>query len=98
MPIGSQYICATELTYILVILQKKIVLDKRQFILKGQSHEIFDLCFFIKNLSLGYCFTLQSVFACNSKLTKIFEFKVDSAMSMLPLSQKSFLGQTLFFF
>jgi hypothetical protein len=66
--------------------------------LKRQSHEIFDLWFFfVKHLPLGHCFTPLSVFANNFEFTQIFELKVDSAVSMTPLSQKNVLRQPPFF-
>jgi hypothetical protein len=49
---------------------------------KGQFHEIFYLCFFIQHLPLGQCFTSKSVFAYNFEFAEIFEFKVDSTVSM----------------
>ncbi len=61
------------------------------------SRDFLPLVFFVKYIPLGHCFTLLSVFANNFEFTEIFEFKVDSAVSMTPLSQKNFLIQPPFF-
>ncbi len=61
-----------------------------------QSHEIFDLWFFVKHLPLGHCFTPLNVFANNFEFTEIFKLKVDSAVSLTPRSQKNFLRQPPF--
>jgi hypothetical protein len=59
--------------------------------LRGKSHEIFDLFLFIKKPFLGLCFTPQSVFVYNFKFAEIFEFEVNSEVSITLLSPKSFL-------
>jgi hypothetical protein len=50
------------------------------------SQDFLPLVFFVKHLPLGHCFTPLSVFANNFEFTEIFELKVDSAVSMTPLS------------
>ncbi len=69
-----------------------------QYLLKETvSRDFLPLVFFVKHLSLGHCFTPLSVFANNFELTEIFKLKVDSAVSLTPLSQKNFLRQPPFF-
>jgi hypothetical protein len=53
--------------------------------------------FFVKHLSLGHSFKPLSVFANNFEFTKLFELKVDSAVSLTLLIQKNFLRQPPFF-
>jgi hypothetical protein len=64
--------------------------------LKRQSHEIFDLWFFRQTSSPRPLFSPFSVFANNFEFTEIFEYKVDSAVSMTPLSQNILLRQSHF--
>ncbi len=60
------------------------------------SRDFWPLVFFVKHLPLGHCFTPSSAFANNFEFTEIFELKVDSAVSLTPLSQKNFLRQPTF--
>jgi hypothetical protein len=53
--------------------------------------------FFVKHLLLGHCLTPLSVFANNFEFTEILKFKVDSVVSMTPLSQNILLRQPPFF-
>jgi hypothetical protein len=53
--------------------------------------------FSIKRLPLGFCFTSGSGFAYNFEFAEIFEFKVDAAVSMTPLSQHFFFSNKSFF-
>jgi hypothetical protein len=53
--------------------------------------------FFVKHLPLGHCFSPLSVFANHFEFTEIFELKVNSPVSMTPLSQKNLLKQPTFF-
>jgi hypothetical protein len=57
------------------------------------SRDFWPLVFFVKHLPLGHCFTPLSVFANHFEFTEIFKLKVDSAVSLTPLSQKNFLRQ-----
>jgi hypothetical protein len=61
------------------------------------SRDFLPLVFFVKHLPLGHCFTPLSAFANNFEFTEIFKLKVDSAVSLTPLSQKNFLRQPPFF-
>ncbi len=58
------------------------------YIKETVSRDFLPLDFFVKPLPIGHCFTPLSVFSNNIEFTEIFELKVDSAVSMTPLSQK----------
>ncbi len=60
------------------------------------SRDFLPLGFFVKHLPLGHCFTPLNVFANNIEFTEIFELKVDSVVSLTPLSQKNILTQPPF--
>jgi hypothetical protein len=61
------------------------------------SRDFLPLVFFVKHLPLGHCFTPLSVFANNFEFKEIFKLKVDSAVSLTPLSQENFVRQPPFF-
>ncbi len=67
------------------------------FLKETISRDFLPLVFFVKHIPLGHCLTPLSVFENNFEFTEIFEFKVDSAVSMTPLSQNILLRQPPFF-
>ncbi len=68
--------------------------------LTGLSHELFLLTLLLSTCTifpLGHSFTPWSVFAHNFEFAAIFEFEVDSAVSVTPPSQNFSLRQPYFF-